>query len=204
MLKKLFQKFDEATFKGVDQIKATPQFNQVANSIEGLPEEGQKFVNQGVTYLISFLPIIILLILFLVNNSIRSSIKEKEELIEDIGQFYGLRAQSLKIGDTLVGMTPLNGKNALKGKLDNIARTYALNANALKVQDFSNNRFGELIQTQATVSFRELSTPKLIGLLDSFLVQEKARLVDIKLSKKNDSLDGTFSFVHYGRQGAPL
>lgn len=202
MLKKLFQKFDEATFKGVDQIKGTPQYNQVANSIEGLPEEGQKIVNQGLTYALSFLPVFVLAILFLLNASIRSNIAEKETLIKNISEFNGLRAKSSKIGNNLVGQTPLNGEGSLKGKLNSIARSYSLNSNALQVKEFSNDRFGELIQTQATVSFREMSTPKFIGLLDSFLVQEKARLVDIKLTKKNDTLDGSFSFVHYGRQGA--
>lgn len=201
MLKKLFQKFDEATFKGVDQIKATPQFNQVANSIEGLPEEGQKIVNQGLTYALSFLPVFILLILFLLNASVRSNISEKEMLIKEITEFNGLRSKSSKIGNKLVGKTPLNGEGSLKGKLNSISRSYSLNSNALEVKDFSNNRFGDLIQTQATVSFREMSTPKFIGLLDSFLVQEKARLIDIKLNKKNDTLNGSFSFVHYGRQG---
>lgn len=202
MLKKIFQKFDEATFKGVDQIKSTPQYNQVATSIEGLPDEGQKFVNQGLTYLLSFLPILILLILFFINSTIRSNISEKEELIKNIGAFNELRAKSTKIGDKLVGRNPLNGQGALKSKLSDISRSYALNANALKVEEFNNDRFGDLIQTQATVSFLEMSTPKFIGLLDAFLVQEKARLVDIKLKKKNDSLNGSFSFVHYGRQGS--
>lgn len=201
MLKKIFQKFDEATFKGIDQIKATPQFNQVANSIEGLPEEGQKIVNQGLTYALSFLPIFILLILFLLNASVRSNISEKEMLIKDITEFNGLRSKSSKIGNKLVGRTPLNGEGSLKGKLNSISRSYSLNSSALEVKEFANNRFGDLIQTQATVSFKEMSTPKFIGLLDSFLVQEKARLVDIKLTKKNETLNGSFSFVHYGRQG---
>lgn len=201
MLKKIFQKFDEATFKGIDQIKATPQFNQVANSIEGLPEEGQKIVNQGLTYALSFLPIFILLILFLLNASVRSNISEKEMLIKDITEFNGLRSKSSKVGNKLVGRTPLNGEGSLKGKLNSISRSYSLNSSALEVKEFANNRFGDLIQTQATVSFKEMSTPKFIGLLDSFLVQEKARLVDIKLTKKNETLNGSFSFVHYGRQG---
>lgn len=200
MLKKLFQSIDTATFKGVDNLKSTPQFSQLSNSIEGLPEEGQKVVNQGLTYLISFLPVIVLLIVFFINSSIRSSIAEKEQLIEDIGLFNELRVKSTKVGNKLVGRTPLNGENDLKNKLRDIAASYGLQASALTVGDFANKQFGDLIQTEASVGFKELSTPKLFGLLDSFLVQEKARLIGIKVSKRNETINGEFSFTHYGRQ----
>ena len=200
MLKKIFQPIDTATFKGVDSIKSTPQFSQLSNSIEGLPEEGQKIVNQGLTYLLSFLPVLILIVLFLINSAIRSNISEKEQLIENIGLFNELRSKSSKIGNNLVGRTPLNGENDLKNKLRDIAASYGLQGSSLTVKDFQNNQFGDLIQTDATVSFKELSTPKFVGLLDSFLVQEKARLSGIKVAKRNKTVNGEFTFTHYGRQ----
>lgn len=200
MLKKIFLSLDTATFKGVDQIKSTPQFSQLSNSIEGLPEEGQKVVNQGLTYLISFLPVLLLIIIFLVNASIRSSISEKEQLIEDISLFNELRVKSSEIGNNLVGRTPLNAQEDLSNKLRDVASSYGMSPTSLSVKDFESKTFGELIETEASVAFKELSTPKFVGLLDNFLVQEKARLLGIKVSKRNDTIDGEFTFTHYGRQ----
>jgi hypothetical protein len=204
MLKNFFHKLDSAVFKLIDNVRGTPQYSQLANAIEGLPDEGQKAVNQGLTYFLSFLPILILLIVLLLNTFTRSRISEKEEIIENITQFNLLRTKSNQIGNDLIGQTPLNGENDLKAKLAQISGSYGLQRNDLDVISFESSKFGDLIQSKATIAFKGLSTPKLFGILDNFLVQERARLDQIKLSKRNASLTGEFSFLHYGRQGPSL
>lgn len=204
MLKKLFQSLDNAVFKSIDNIKGTPQFSQLANTIEGLPEEAQKVVNQGLTYLISFLPLLILAIILIFNGFTRARISEKEEIIANISQFNLLRAKSSQIGNNLIGLTALKEEADLKTKLSQITNSYGVPTETLDVVSFDNGQFGDLIQTKATITFKNLSTPKLIGVLDNFLVQERARLEAIKLSKGEKTLSGEFSFLHYGRQGPAL
>ncbi|CAM9944625.1 unnamed protein product, partial [Chrysoparadoxa australica] len=133
MSKKLFETIDDEVFKGVDSLKNTPQFNQASQAIEGLPEEAQKVVNQGLTYLLSGLPLLLLLIVFIWNYSTRSSVSQKEFVVEQIKKHIQLKNQSTSVGNQLVGTVALSNEGDLKSKLGQITREYALKAGDLSV-----------------------------------------------------------------------
>lgn len=202
MSKKLFETIDDEVFKGVDSLKNTPQFNQASQAIEGLPEEAQKVVNQGLTYLLSGLPLLLLLIVFIWNYSTRSSVSQKEFVVEQIKKHIQLKNQSTSVGNQLVGTVALSNEGDLKSKLGQITREYALKAGDLSVLELDSKEKGQLIEARGTVLFQELSTPKFVGVLTEFLVQEKAQVDNLKVTKVGKTLKGEFSFTHYGRKGA--
>lgn len=200
MEKKVFEKIDEEVFKGVDSLKSSPQFGQLSQSIEGLPEEAQKFVNQGLTYLIAFLPLLILLIVFLWNFSVRSRVGQKEFVINEVKRHVQLKNKSTSIGNQLVGTRALDSEGTLKSKLSEITSQYSMASSNLSSIDFESENYGELIKSVSTVAFKELSTPKFVGVLTELLVTEKAQIENLKISKKGKTLNGEFTFTHYGRK----
>lgn len=199
MSKKVFETIDEEVFKGVDTLKGTPQFHQASQAIEGLPEEAQKYVNQGLTYLIAGLPLVILFAVFLLNYSARSSVSQKEFVIAQIKKHIQLKNKSKSIGNQLVGTQPLEKEEDLNKKLGQITREYALKSGSLSILDHESKSAGELTRSKATVLFQNLSTPKFVALLTEFMIQEKAQIQNLKILKDGKTIKGEFSFTHYGR-----
>jgi len=201
MAKKVFETIDEEVFKGVDSLKTTPQFNQVSQAIEGLPEEAQKYVNQALTYFIAGFPLLILFVFFILNYSARNTVGQKEYVIEQIKKHISLKNQSRSIGNQLVGTQPLEAEDDLRQKLGQITREYALKTGSLSVLEHQSKNAGELTRSTATVLFQELSTPKFVGLLTEFMIQEKAQIENLKIIKDGKKIKGEFTFTHYGRKG---
>lgn len=199
MKESIFQKMDEATFKGVDSLKSTPQFSQFASSIEGLPELGQKIVNQGLTYVISFFPLVFLLIGFISTCSMRSNIENREELLEKISTINSYEKKLTRYASELVAPIAILTETDLKAQLSSLAGSIGSSPNSLRVLDYGSEKFGELTETVAVISFKDLSTPKLTAVLDYFLVQQRAKLKEVKLKKTGKTLQGELRILHYSR-----
>ncbi|MCR9203034.1 MAG: hypothetical protein NXH75_00540, partial [Halobacteriovoraceae bacterium] len=101
----------------------------------------------------------------------------------------------------LVGTQPLEAEDDLRQKLGQITREYGLKTGSLSVIDHQSKNAGELTRSTATVLFQELSTPKFVGLLTEFMIQEKAQIKNLKVIKDGKKIKGEFTFTHYGRKG---
>lgn len=199
MSKKLFHHIDENVFKGIDNIKGSPQFSQLSNSIEGLPEEVQKLVNQGLSYLLSFLPLIILFIFFLVNLSFRNDNAKKIEFINNVQEFNNLNSKISQVSRNLLGPKAYADQLALESTINSIQSGLNLSRDDLRVGKFESKNVGDMSEADVQLTFRNLSTPKLAALLERFAVGEKAIIKGIFLQKEGSKLEGSFSFLHYGR-----
>jgi|GEM_PF-2505481 len=202
MKESLFQKIDEATFKGVDSLKSTAQFSQFASSIESLPELGQKFVNQTLTYLVSFFPLVFLLVGFLSTCTMRSNIEDREELLEKVSTINNYEKKLSRYASELVAPLAILTETDLKAQLSSLAGSIGSSPSSLRVLDYGSEKFGELIETGAVISFKNLSTPKLTAILDYFLVQQRSKLKDFKLKKIGKSLQGELKILHYSRSSS--
>jgi len=201
MSKNLFKQLDEQVFKGVDNLKSSPQFNQAASSLEGLPEEYQKLTNQAITYAITFIPFLILIILLFINFSVRSRISAKEQLISKIAEMNESQARVARIGDKLVSPMSIGSDSSIKSRLTGLSSQFGLGAMALNLTDYSQSSSGNLKRTQGTINFKQLSTQKLSGLLQEFVISKGVRVQGINLRKSGKTLSGKFSFYHFARAG---
>ncbi len=201
MRESLFKKLDKAIFKAIDNLKLSPQFNQAASSLEGLPDEYQKVANQGITYLITAIPFLILLIFFIINLSVRSRITAKEELIEKIAQMNESQAKVSRIGDNLVSSMSLGSQTSLNKQLSDLSSQFSIESSALALKDYSQSASGSLKKTQATIRFKKLSTNKLSALLQEFVIKKGVRVQKINLKKGSETLSGEIEFYHFARAG---
>jgi len=199
MSKKIYQNIDELVFKGINQLKNHQQYNQLLQKIEGVSEDIQKYVYQGISYSISFFPIMILFVVFIFNSGVRGRISEKETVIEEIKKNIKLKNKITSVNSQLLGTIAINDENALKNKLSQVTRNYKLKNKSLSVLEVESEEKRGIIQAKGTILFEQLSTPKLIGVLTEFLVKEKAQIESLKVNKTKDKLKGEFSFSHFGK-----
>jgi hypothetical protein len=201
MSNSLFKKMDEQTFKLVDNLKSSPQFNQASNSLEGLPDEYQKAANQGITYAVTLIPFLILLILFFVNLSVRGRISDKENIIKTIAEMNEAQGKVSRIGAKLVSSISLGNQSSLRSRLSGLSSQFGIGARSISLSDYSQSKAGNLNRTQATINFKKLSTQKLSALLQEFVVSKGVRVQSINLRKGEKTLSGAFSFYHFERAG---
>mgnify|MGYP000265272466 CR=1 FL=1 len=199
MAKKVFHTLDEATFKGVDSLKASPQFNQASAALEGLPDEAQKYINQGLTYLLSFAPLIIFLVVFIIAAMTRGQVADKEALIAEVDRYNAIVAETENVGGSLLGKTTLTNQSDLQRMIASLASSYQMKRDAIKVTNFSNQKYGNLVESEASLVFNGLSTPKFLAILDELAVKEKATFKRVNIKKVKDALQGELSFIHYSR-----
>ncbi len=205
MAKKVFHFLDEATFKGVDNLKSQPQFSQASTAMEGLPDEYQKWINQGLTYIISFFPILIFLIVLVFAALQRGETESREELIQEISKFNSLNSQINTLGNSLLGRTSLKDEAALRDVLKSFENDYNIKPGSLKVISFEPKSYGSLVEAKADIVFQGLSTPKVVALLEMLSVRENSKIYNLSLKKGKDVVKGEISFIHFSKieQAAP-
>lgn len=199
MAKKVFHYIDEATFKGVDNLKAQPQFAQASTALEGLPDEYQKWINQGMTYLLAFLPVLVFLVVLLVATLQRGETEKREDLIQEVSRFNSLNSQISSLGNSLLGRTTLRDKAALEDVLKSFESSYSINPGTIKVMSFEPSTHGNIIEARADIVFQGLSTPKFIALIEMLSIRENSKVFNISLKKGKDSVKGEISFTHFSR-----
>ncbi len=58
-----FKKIDEFIFSQIDNLKASPVYQQMIDQVSSLDDESQKKINYGLSIFIVFFPILIILFL---------------------------------------------------------------------------------------------------------------------------------------------
>lgn len=191
---------DKKLFEGVDQLKSTPQYNQVSAQLESIPEDYGKYINQLITYTLSFFPLVILLIMGIYFMLAQSTISDKRELLETLIETNSLSSEATQYEKSLVGKLNIAELPDMKNSLNRLARQQGIDPNSVSVETFNTQRIGGMNKSTANIRISNLKTPELIGLLRVLVVTEKFKVESIDLKRKNNSISGTISLLHFGKQ----
>ena len=200
MKKSISKIIDSQLFKWVDQLKSTPQYSQFSTQLEGIPEDYGKYVNQAITYTISFFPILILLAMTIYFAIAQSTISEKRELLDKLIETNTLATEAQMYEGELVGRLKISGLNEMKSEIAKIASAQGIEATSVSVETFDSQTVGSLAKSQATLKLRKLNTPELISLLRVLAVNEKFKISSIELKRTTDSVSGTLSLIYFAKE----
>ncbi len=199
MKKSLSKIIDQKLFKGVDQLKSTPQYNQVSSQLESIPEEYGKYVNQFITYTLSFFPLFILLIMGIYFMIAQGRISEKRELLEQLIDTNYLASEANQYQKSLVGRLKITSLTEMKREIAQLAARQGIDDSSLSVESFNTQKIGDLNKSVADLKVKNLNTPDLISLLRVLAVNEKFKIHAIDLKRTTDSISGAISLVHFGK-----
>lgn len=190
---------DKQLFKWVDQLKATAQYSQFSSQLESIPEDYGKYVNQGLTYFLSFFPIIILAAMGIYFMIAQGTISDKRELLNQLIDTNSLSSEVQMYERSLVGRLKITSLNDMKNEVSRLAAQQGIEASSLSVETFNTETIGGLNKSKANLKVESLNTPALIALLRVLAVNEKFKINNLSLKRTTDSISGNISLIHFGR-----
>lgn len=194
------QAIDEALFKSIDQLKSTPQYSQVANQLDGIPEEYGKYVNQGLTYLISFAPLGLLGILILYFWISHNSISNKKEILADLIEATNLSQKVGAYEKTILSSKAIDDLKPMKDLINSIASRQGIAASNVRVESFKSEFAGEVAKSISTLTLKNLDSPSLFAFMSDLVVSAKFNISNINLSSDSKKISGQLTLVHFGRR----
>ncbi len=190
---------DKQLFKWVDQLKATTQYSQFSSQLESIPEDYGKYVNQGLTYFLSFFPIIILAAMGIYFMIAQGTISDKRDLLNQLIDTNSLSSEVQMYERSLVGRLKITSLNDMKNEVSRLAAQQGIEASSLSVETFNTETIGGLNKSKANLKVENLNTPSLIALLRVLAVNEKFKINNLSLKRTTDSISGNISLIHFGR-----
>lgn len=190
---------DKKLFEGIDQLKSTPQYNQVSAQLEAIPEEYGKYINQLITYTLSFFPLLILFIMTIYFAIAQTKISDKRELLETLIETNSLSSEALQYERSLVGKVQISELGEMNSTINALASAQGINPKSISVESFDTQRIGTMNKSMADIRLSNLNTPELISILRALAVKGKFKIQNIDLLRKNNSISGNISLLHFGK-----
>lgn len=182
-----FQQIDEALFKVVDQLKNQAFYSQFQAVIGKLSDQQQKAVNLTMSYLLLFIPVLLLLAVWVMNSSLRSNIAYKNEILNEIDLFNNKRVESDNKGREIVLQSPILAQSELQTRIANVLGRIRVPTSAVTVTSFQEGKVaGSLKSYDAVINFDKLSTDQFTELVQNLEERERIKVSGMRIENRID------------------
>ena len=198
----IFKKFDKIIFKQVDAYKSSSFYLQSLDQFNTLDENVQKIIKQVSSFFIIFLPIALVFAIFLNNKKIGDRVKFKKDILKTLYSIDSKNRQLSFYENRIASPYKISSKKDLKNRIINVARANSISSQKIVIGNYSQIQgTSRLSQTQAKISFKDLSTKELTKLLAGLVKKEKVKISDmsIKVDTKERLLKGHISVIHFSK-----
>tara|TARA_Y100001954_G_scaffold52427_1_gene55765 strand:- start:4795 stop:5415 length:621 start_codon:yes stop_codon:yes gene_type:complete len=198
----IFKKFDKIIFKQVDAYKSSSFYLQSLDQFNTLDENVQKIIKQVSSFFIIFLPIALVFAIFLNNKKIGDRVKFKRDILKTLYSIDSKNRQLSFYENRIASPYKISSKKDLKNRIINVARANSISSQKIVIGNYSQLQgTSRLSQTQAKISFKDLSTKELTKLLAGLVKKEKVKISDmsIKVDTKERLLKGHISVIHFSK-----
>jgi hypothetical protein len=196
----LFKKIDRALFESIDKFKQSPNYSGIKEFYNGLEEEQQKIFKGLVLLVLAFLPLIAISFLLIGNAKLRDDLELRVSIVsrasEILGQNQGLR----EVTPRVFSMNPIDGQSMMSSRLSNLLSSVGVDISKLQVKEFHSSTItSNVMRSEATISFSNLSTDELTNIFTNLISREKFRISEVNITRNADSnaLQGQFQAIHF-------
>lgn len=197
----LFKKIDRAAFERIDKFKMSPGYNSLQDFYNGLEEEQQKFFKALVIFMLFFLPALFLGLFWWHNQSLKSQMELRLELISTANQILGQKQGLQNVSDRILSSNPIDGASMMTSRLSNLLSTIGVDLSKIQVSNYEGSKVsGSIMRSEADFKFNNLSTDDLMNIFSAMIQREKFKIesVDIRRNADTNLLQGQFHAVHFG------
>tara|TARA_R110002049_G_scaffold57374_2_gene157429 strand:+ start:167 stop:787 length:621 start_codon:yes stop_codon:yes gene_type:complete len=182
-----FYQLDEALFKLVDQLKAQSFYGQFQSVIGKLTDQQQKVVNLSISYFLLVIPILLLLIVWAMNSSLRSTIEDKNGILEEISIFNSKRIESDNKGREVILTAPISVQSELQSRIANMLSRIRIPSSSVTVTGFQEGKAaGQLKSYDAILNFDKLSTEQFSELVKNLEERERMKVSGLRIENRID------------------
>ena len=191
---------DDFFFKQVDQIRSTSAFRQIVSSVASLDNTGQKIINHIASLVVVLTPIILVVILFSLNTTLKEKVNTKEEIYSYINKLNTSKNNVSSFSKQLVSPQDMSTQQIFSSALTSSISAKRIDTTKIKVKDFKQDK--EIVtfkKYSATISFSKLSIDDFSNLINSLVNKMKVvvTFADIKKDSKDRTLNGTLKVIHF-------
>ncbi len=198
----IFKKFDKIIFKQVDAYKSSSFYLQSLDQFNTLDENVQKLIKQVSSFLIIFLPIVVVILIFFNNRKIDERVNFKKNILKTLYSIDSRNRQLSFYENRIASPYKISSKKDLKNRIINIARANSISSQKIAIGNFSQLQgTSRLSQTEAKINFRGVSTKELTKLLTGLVKKEKVKVsnLSIKIDSRERLLKGYISVIHFSK-----
>lgn len=202
MRKKIFREFDDFIFKQLDNFKESSAKQKIDDTLNSLSEQQLKIVSQAGSYAIIFIPIFILLGLFISNSMYRSDINLKKEILSEIEYFNSKKNEVENLGRRIISPHKVLNRDDMTARIRRLAQRKDIGPKSLAVANFEAlEQSGNISKSEASINVRDLTSKNLSDLFLGLLQSEKVKVHEIKLKRdsKKKLINGNLKITHYGK-----
>lgn len=199
----LFKPIDEFLFRIVEEALALPFVRKVADELQALPENQQKAINQILTGLILFVPILLLTILVWSNQRASAEIEIKKEILKISKELQSQKQSINSMGQGLMGPSALQSEQDFTNLMRDLLRGRSISPNSVNISHFDQTPVSDgLVQSIIGLSFSELTTQDITNMLVDFIQYQKVKVqaVEIQKNPTTSHLQGSVELIHFSRQ----
>ncbi|MFT6603137.1 MAG: hypothetical protein ACJARO_000645, partial [Bacteriovoracaceae bacterium] len=160
-----------------------------------------KTVNQVISLLLVFLPILLFIILWVVNISFNNSLDKKREILAEINRFSSSQKQLQSLGRNIISGAAINSRGEFGKQISNSMATAGANRSNVKALNFESTPKDGIVNSTGVASFENISTKVLSAFLADLAGRSKFRVSALMVKKnlKDNVVKGQVQLQHYGR-----
>ncbi len=197
-----FKKIDEFIFSQIDNLKASPTYQQMIDQVSSLDDESQKKINYSLSIFIVLFPILIILFLVWKNVDVNNSLKLKRNIQLSTSEISTKirRLKNVEMG--VIGPNIIASEEELQSAIKNILKSQNIAPDKFSVSEFNiSESITNLKRVSALLGFRSLSINDLTNVLRELISTEKMIILDLVIKKDPSSelLTGSIKIYHHFR-----
>lgn len=190
---------DRAIFEQIDKFKTTPNYTALMDFYGNLDEEQQKLFKGGTLLVLILLPVIVLSVLFFQNQKVREEYELRMSIMTRAQQIIGESRGVTSIGPAIISQNPIDDESMLTSRVANAVAGTGMDTSKISRGEFSTNNISEkILQTEAELSFNNVSNDELVNLFSNLISREKMRISEVTVNRNADTnlLSGRFRVIH--------
>ena len=198
----LFKKIDKFLFNQMDTVKTHPEYLKVMEKLSSLDDQLKVIINQSISFFIIFAPVILVLVLFFQNSSLKAHKEAKFDILSLSRYIIDQNQELERANSQLSTISAIGDQDAFNASFQSALRTEGVDASKFKVDDFEVLKTGSRIQKiESFVSFTNINLRTFTDTLKALEKRLKARFKEFEVtrSKKGDTLSGNFSLLVVGK-----
>lgn len=204
---KFFQIIDQAIFNQIDQMKNDPNIAKITDSLNAMDDKSQRLASGAISATVILLPVILVSVYFYLNQSLRSSIQIKEDIIAQVAEIDKHNRQLTQISQSSIGAQAFEDRAQLEQRLRILLSQNQIDASKVNVIDFNQINSTEMtISSESKIEISRFANQDLSKFLRGLLEREKFKIQDINLNKDTESnlLNGSLTLLHIGKNNTAV
>ena len=189
-------------FQKIDEAKSHPNYEKFKDLLGQIDEEYKEPAKIISTLLFFCIPLIIIFIFLGINNSLRSDIQVKKDIIKYAGEILGNNEMVEKTSKGVLATAAITSFSALNSQVGQVASSAGIDLSKIKLNDFQNESISQTVtKAQAQILLTDITTTQLGSFINNLTVRQKMKISAISFKRDNTKklITGTLTINHFGK-----